>query len=91
MQDAIIIFYKLAVDNPYTWLCGTHNRPQKVNVWTFIIDKCIPGPYFIDGTNTAERYFHIYLFPKELNSDWTTIPTHFALTVSQYIDETFSS
>lgn len=47
-----------AAENPH-WMMEAHTQiPQKVNVWAGIIGDRILGPFFIEGSLTAEKYLN---------------------------------
>lgn len=45
--------------NPHWAEEGHTQYPQKVNVWAGVIGRHIIGPFFLDGTLTADRYLQL--------------------------------
>lgn len=61
--------------NPH-WFIESHTQyPEKVNVWAAIVRDRILGPYFIEGTLTAEKYLN-FLRDDLLPALATLYPNH---------------
>lgn len=77
--------------------------PQKLNVWARIIGTHIIGPFFINGTLTAEKYLTMLrddivpairnIFDLNFETVWFQQdggPPHFGLEVRNVLDDTFA-
>lgn len=76
--------------------------PQKLNVWAGIVGTHIIGPFFIDGTLTAEKYWIMLrddivpgirnIFNLNFDTVWFQqdgAPPHFGLEVRNFLNEIF--
>lgn len=76
---------------------------QKLNVWAGIIGTHIIGPFFIDGTLTAEKYLTMLrddivpairnIFDLNFETVWFQqdgAPSHFELEVRNFLNDTFA-
>lgn len=92
-----------ADSNPH-WMEQVHTqRPQKVNVWAGIVGRHLIGPFFIEGTLTADRYLRLLqdqiipqfrqLFPnfdqQEIWFQHDGAPPHYGRNVREYLDNVF--
>ena len=89
--------------NPH-WMRETNSQyPQKLNVWAGIVGTHIIGPFFIDGTLTAEKYLTMLrddivpsirnIFGQDFDSVWFQqdgAPPHFGLQVRNFLNDTFT-
>lgn len=92
-----------SIDNPH-WMLETHTQhPQKLNVWAGIFRNRIIGPFFINGTLTAQRYLDLLRdqvvpsieedgqLPANIWLQQDGAPPHYALNVRNFLNETFTN
>lgn len=90
-----------STENPHLYVPAHTQYPQKVNVWAGIFQNTIIGPFFIEGTLTAEKYRNMLIddiLPalSEVADDETTVwyqhdgcPAHNALIIRNLLNDAF--